>query len=407
MKHEQITPLPDTALQVSVIDGYADFVKLRKEWQVLERRDPESTVFLTWDWMAQIFRDNLFRWSVIVVRKKGAGDNILCVLPLKYRLHWSTSRKEFQTELEAAGRLLWSEYTGFLCDPAYEAEALIAAADRLAQMPWSKLSMRYVAQHRRCKIFTDALAAKGFSVRFRDYMINNKETNNLLCPQVDLPEDFDTYLNTQISSNTRQKFNRFKRRSLDTGEYRITCTDDTSLEADLEALLTFWKQKWGAQKGDEQAERVAGNYRDVLTAAQRTGTLFMPVLRKGDTPLGALGHVLDVKNGLMHFIVAGRDAAATEGFIGSALHFFSIEWAIRQGYICYDFCHGNEPYKYNYGAQDQDVLYFEARRKELTDDLVFDSICIGEAMRRIETFLSTGKTDRAARACAQFAKIFS
>ncbi|SFN85301.1 Acetyltransferase involved in cellulose biosynthesis, CelD/BcsL family [Roseovarius lutimaris] len=407
MKHNQIKPVPDTALQVSIIDSYADFVKLRDAWQGLERRDPESTVFLTWDWMAQIFRDRPFRWSVLVVRDPARAGDVLCILPLKYRVHWSTSRKEFQTELEAAGRLLWSEYTGFLCNPAHEVEALTAAAGKLARMPWTKLSMRYVAQHRRCTIFTEALADQGFSVRFRDYLINNKETNNLLCPQVELPEDFDTYLKTQLSSNTRQKFNRFRRKSLDTGDYNITCADNTSFESDLEALLTFWKQKWSAQKGEEQAERVAANYRDVLTAAQRTGTLFMPVLRKGNTPLGALGHVLDVKNGLMHFIVAGRDFEAKETFIGSAMHFHSIEWAIAQGYICYDFCHGNEAYKYNYGAQDHDVLYFEVRRKNLRDDLVLDSICIGDAMRRVETFLSSGKIDHAARACAQIAKLFS
>lgn len=407
MKHDKSISVRGSAMQVALIDTHAEFAALRDAWRDLESRDPESTVFLTWDWMNEVFHDKLFRWSVLVVREGAGAGRVLCILPLKYRVHWSTSRKEFQTEMEAGGRLLWSEYTGFLCDPTHEAEALTAAAGKLAQMPWTKLSMRYVAQHRRCKIFTDALADRGFSVRFREYMINNKQTNNLLCPQVDLPEDFDSYLKNQISSNKRQQFNRFKRRSLDTGEYTISCADDATLEADLEALLTFWKQKWGADKGERQAERVAGNYRDVLTAAQRTGSLFMPVLRKGDTPLGALGHVLDRKNGLMHFIVAGRDSAATEAFIGAALHFYSIEWAIGQGFVCYDFCHGNEPYKYNYGAQDHEVLYFEVRRKDMNPDLVLDSICVGAAMRRLEDFISEGKTDQAARGCAQIARLFS
>jgi CelD/BcsL family acetyltransferase involved in cellulose biosynthesis len=96
-----------------------------------------------------------------------------------------------------------------------------------------------------------------------------------------------------------------------------------------------------------------------------------------------------------------------EAFIGSALHFFSIAWAIDQGYSYYDFCHGNEPYKYKYGTKDREVLYFEARRKTLQDDLVLDSICIGDALRKVEVFLREGKTDQAARACAQFAKLFS
>lgn len=405
--HDTAVPAPAGKLQVDVIDSYAEFVGLRSLWQKLEQRDPESTVFLTWAWMAEVLRDKPFRWSILIVREQGVEDNILCILPLKYRVHWSRSRRELQTELEAGGRLLWSEYTGLLCDPRHEQAALAAVAERLARMPWAKLSMRYVAQHRRCRIFTGLFSDMGYPVRYRTYRINSGQTDNLLCPQVDLPEDFDTFLQTQISANKRQQFNRFRRKHLDTGNYAITCASDDTLDDDLDALLSFWTLKWREQKGSRQASRVAGNYRAVLTAAHRTGTLFLPVLRRGAESLGALGHVIDRENGLLHFIVAGRDAEAKEPFIGSALHFHSIEWAIRQGFICYDFCHGNEAYKYSYGAQDQEVLYFEIRRPNLDDHPVLDFVSIGEAMKRAEAFLKAGKTDRAARACAQVARLFS
>ncbi|MGO4908110.1 GNAT family N-acetyltransferase [Pseudorhodobacter sp. W20_MBD10_FR17] len=407
MKHAKIGAVSEPELYVDVIDTYEDFLKLQNAWQELESLDPEGTIFLTWDWMAQVLHNKLYRWSILVVREIGLAGKVVCILPLKYRVRWSASRNEFQTELEAAGRLLFSEYTGFICDPRQEARALAAAAKHLCGMPWTKLSMRYVAQPRRCHLFTDVLAAHGVSASYKDYVINNNETNNLLCPQVSLPNDFDTYLETQIGSSKRQEYNRIKSRLTDDWDYEITCTTTATLDDDLDMLLTHWKSKWVGKKGEKQADRVTQNYRDILKAAHRSDALFLPVLRKGNTVLGALGHVLDDANGSVHFIVAGRNIEAKESFIGSALHFFSIAWAIDQGFTCYDFCHGNEPYKYKYGAKDREVLYFEARRQTLQDDLILDSICIGSALKKVEEFLREGKTDQAARACAQFAKLFS
>lgn len=405
MLMEKGKPAAAAALKVDVVDSWTGFEKLRPEWQDLERRDMEATFFLSWQWLAHAFRKNAFRWSVIVVRIAGTGGRPVCILPLKYRLHWSRSREEFQTQLEAGGRLIWSEYTGFLCEPAYEEAGLAAAAGALADLPWAQLSMRYVAQQRRAKFFTERLSDLGFTVRYRSYRIDSGKTDNLLCPQVDLPEDFESYMANQISANTRQKFNKIRRRHLDTGDYRVVESTGATVEQDIATLLQFWQKRWTEQKGAETAERVARNYRDVLAAAQSCGALFLPVLYKEQQPLGALGHVLDEKNGIMHFIVAGRDIEASESFIGEALHFHSIAHAIERGFICYDFAHGNESYKYKYGAENMETVYFQVRREEPREAGSFDILCLGEAMRRMEEYLKTGKTERALKACAQLSRI--
>ncbi|APE44288.1 hypothetical protein BOO69_13435 [Sulfitobacter alexandrii] len=406
MKHDVVTTgsTADADLAVQVIDTPAGFAALREEWQALEARDPETTVFLSWAWFNEAFADQLYRWSVLVVRD-GAGD-VICLVPLKYRVHWSGSRQEFQTQLQAGGRLLWSEYTGFLCAPELQREGLEAAARHLAAMPWISLSMRYVAQAGRCRIFTDALEQAGIAVRYQPYMINRGETDNLKCPQVTLPDDFDTYLAASVSRNRRQQYNRFRRKHLDTGDYRITHATGDTLEADLDTLMRFWADTWGEKKG-RQTEGIVAQYRRMLTAAARTDSLFLPVLWQGDRPLGALGHVIDRRRGMVHFIMVGRDQTAEEPFVGAALHFHAIAWAIEQGFGCYDFSHGNEPYKYGYGAQDVDVLFFEARRREPSDDTVFDSLCLGAALARLQGFIEEGRTDRATRACAQLARLLS
>jgi len=343
-----------TSFVVEAVESFARFTDLRAEWDALHQLDPQSHVFLSWAWMAQALRDHPKRWRVLVVRVAGT-PGIVCILPLKYRTHWSRSRQQFETELQAGGRLLWSEYTGFLCAPAYETPALTAVAQHLATMPWRRLSMRYVPQAGRSRVFTDALKAAGCDVRYKPYRINGGTTDNLLCPRVTLPADFATYLATQISASRRQQYSRFRRKYLETGDYRITASTSATLEADLDALLGFWLDKWRDQKGAKVAAQVAANYRAVLTAAHEIGALYLPVLRKGDEPLGALGHVVDARTGAMHFIVAGRSGAAPEPFIGAALHFHAISEAINAGCATYDFCHGDEAYKYSYGAVDLEV----------------------------------------------------
>jgi len=52
-------------------------------------------------------------------------------------LRWSRSRAEFGTKLEAAGRLSWAQYTGFVCMPGWEEKALVALATALKALPWS------------------------------------------------------------------------------------------------------------------------------------------------------------------------------------------------------------------------------------------------------------------------------
>jgi CelD/BcsL family acetyltransferase involved in cellulose biosynthesis len=400
MKHATI-PAP---LTVDVVADVPAFDALRADWQALEACDPQATVFLSWDWLAEAFRSAPYGWSVIVVREATPPHRALCILPLKYGTRWSRSNAEFQTEVQAGGRLLWSEYVGFLCDPDQEDAALDLAAAQLARMPWTRLSMRYVAQADRCRRFTDALVARGIEVRYRDYSINGGETDNLRCPAVTLPGVFDAYL-ASLSRNRRQQYNRFRRRFLDTEEYRITEATGDTIHADLDALLRFWKAKWRVQKGHDRAERVAENYRRILLAAHRTRCLYLPVLHGTDGPLGALGHVVDHARGRVHFLIVGRDEGAAEPFVGAALHFHAIRWAIAQGYGTYDFCHGDEPYKYGYGAVDTEVLYFEARRRE--PGLVFDSLCTGAALHQMSDFIAEGRRDRAAAACAQLAALLS
>ena len=150
----QPIPAPQTAwaatlvevefgLRVEVIDSFTAFAQLQGAWADLLARDPESGLFLSWPWLAESFVRNPGRWKVLTVREGSRQGRYLCFLPLKVRLHWSRSSGRLQTQLDPGGRLGFSEYVGFLCDPAEEDRAIPALARHLAQTGWSDLELRY------------------------------------------------------------------------------------------------------------------------------------------------------------------------------------------------------------------------------------------------------------------------
>lgn len=393
-----------TGLELDVIRDWAEFEVLKAPWQALERRDPEYSVFLSWAWLAEAFRANPGRWRVVVAHR---DDRLLGVLPLKTRVHWSGSRQRFETEFEAGGRLIWSEYTGFLCDPDHAETVLPHLARRVQHMPWARMSLRYVMPEQRAAAFLAAFPENRYSARWRDYRINRGETDNLLCPQVALPNDYETWLDALPSRNTRQKIRRFARRYLDSGEIRVTTASTAGgIARDLDHLIRLWLAKWREQKGDDSAQRAANNYREMLGAARRLGLLHLPVLWRDDRPLGVLAHVLDPSMGRVHFIAAGRDTTTEAPYVGLLLHSESIRWAIEMGYRTYDFGHGNEPYKYSFGASDRQVGYFTLRRRSADRTAPrFDPLCIGPALRRAETMAKSGDSAAVAAACGQLAKL--
>ena len=399
LRNRDFSTASPASLVVDTIETWAEFRALKPDWQALETRDPQATVFLSWDWMAQAFRANPGRWRVVIVH---SADRLICVLPLKYRVHWSSSARAFQSEIEAGGRLLWSEYTGFLCDPTFQAQALSLAAAQLRTLPWSRLSLRYEDTPDRAAMFLRAFPEAEYSARLSEYRINKGETDNLVCPRVPLAPTFDDYLAAIPSRGRRQKLRRAMRQLDGDGDLRITLTTPATFERDVAGLLRLWTAKWVPSKGQDVADRVAGNYREVLQAALRLGQLHMPVLWRGDRMLGALGHVRDPHRQRLCFIVGGRDEGAADQNIGLMLHGAAIRWAIGAGQRTYDFCHGDEAYKFTYGARPERVSYLTVRRRSGTAPAArFDPIGRPEAMRRLLGFIEAGDRDRAARACRQ------
>jgi CelD/BcsL family acetyltransferase involved in cellulose biosynthesis len=133
--------------------------------------------------------------------------------------------------------------------------------------------------------------------------------------------------------------------------------------------------------------------------------VFMPMLWSADILLGGLVHIVDRRKGAVHFIVAGRDEAASEPSIGLVLHAYSIRWAIDNKMRLYDLCHGNEAYKYSLGAIDKRIEHLTIRRRSRVGGGRLDPMNVADGLETLVEFLAAGRVDDAVSACRQLATL--
>ncbi|MCB2054134.1 MAG: GNAT family N-acetyltransferase [Geminicoccaceae bacterium] len=331
-------------------------------WDRLYHEDEDALFFLSWPFMAQVLAQKDARWRVLVAREQGAEGRIIGLLPLRIDTFWSRSRRTWHNEVQLAGRHHWGQYNGFLCASSREAEVASAFGTYLATMPWSRMSMRYLhLSPRRRQAFLRPLEEAGTRIEEHEIRINKGTVDNLVCPHIELPSDYDAWLGSLASGNARQKLRRFARKVENDSELRLTVADASTLERDLDALIGLWTQKWAESTGAHTRRRAA-RYRHILTSLAAAGSLHLPVLWRGDRPLGAMGYAVDRQKPAVYFLIAGRDESEPLPFVGWALHAHGIRWAIENGARRYDFCHGDEAYKFAYGATRLRLSYVTVRR---------------------------------------------
>ena len=393
-------------MRVDVIETPEAFEQLQRSWNRVQEADRDAGYFLSWEWLAVVFRANRGRWRVLAARPEDEPLNYVAFLPLRLDVRWSQSRAEFATKLEAAGRLSWAQYTGFVCMPDREEEALAALAAALRTLPWSHARLtNWLVSDRRRALFLSTFAADEYEVSIEDRVRAEGKIDNRVCPFVPLPDSYEEYLSTRVSANTRQKIRRFSRKVEQSADLQLTPTSPDHFEEHLDALLELWLRKWAPVRGQGSAERAVRKYRKILGQSLECDAVFMPMLWSGGTLLGGLVHLVDRRKGAVHFIVAGRDEAASEPSIGLVLHAYSIRWAIDNKMRLYDVCHGNETYKYSLGAIDKRIEHLTIRRRSRVEGGRLDPMNLADGLETIVEFLAAGRVDDAVSACRQLATL--
>lgn len=393
-------------MHVDIIDSYADFAALELNWNAIYDKDPEAQFFMSWCWLSRIFTVYPNRWRILAVRSRDDGNSYVCFFAIQLKTVWSRRKKRFRNELHMAGTLFWGQYNGFICDPAWEDQAIPSLAAQLKQLDWSRISLKYLyTSQKRIKLFTGEFPSDQFRLSFQERWINKGKTNNLICPYIELPKTYDDYLQSRLSVKTRQKVRRFTRKFEGSDELYFTVTNEFTLQRDLDIFVELWTEKWIEIKG-AKTKLLARKFRIIIENTYACNDLYMPILWQGDSPICVQANFVDRRKGEVFFFVSGRKEGIKIPYVGLLIHANVIRWAIENGFNIYDFCHGNEPYKYSFGAIDRELAHLVVATKSginLYDRL--DPDCIGDVMRKVVQYIENNRLDDAKTGCRQVADL--
>ncbi|GGH23215.1 Acetyltransferase involved in cellulose biosynthesis, CelD/BcsL family [Cribrihabitans marinus] len=383
----------DTAplLRVELVDRFERFAALRPAWQVLESRDPEATVFLSWDWLAQAFRPAPGQWRVMAVFR---GAALVAVLPLSYRVAWGPDRMSLQTRIASGGRLVSSPYCGLLCEPGYENSAIGALAGLLRTMPWARMTLHGVTVPRRADRLLKAFDAESVAVSRNGGPGGRAE--------LDLPRAFDTYLRRDPDAAIREAIERHAPGGAGRGRLSVELASGRGAKAQLGAMLRLWMVDHAGSRGAAAARAAAARYLHLLGCADRMGRLGLVVLRSDDALLGAFAHVTDPRRRVAHAVLGAVDTQATNLPVATVLRAEAIRWAIGQGFTRYDFGPAPIAEARAFGAMPRPLVSLSLQRRGApAGQDCLDPIGHRAALRLVLNRVESGKAGSAAAGLRQ------
>ena len=350
-------------MQIDIIDDFETLKKIRENWNYLYTADPQAHFFLSWVWLSQwltMVNDGLP--LILAAKPDDCDSSYVALFPLNIGIE-TKDRGSFGTKICMAGNSM-ADYTGLICLPGYEEEVIPAFAHYIQQhLVWSSFQVKNILEaDQRMSLFLKSLSRDRFEFSQRRIQNQGEDTDNYIAPYVLLTDDWDCYLQNYISSNTRAKIRRFLRKIDNSDEFSITQVNANNLESHIGILLKFWESKWRDKKGDK-CDVIMGYLRVMLRHCYEHNCLYLPVLWRGDRPLGAIANFVDVERKSMLVYIQGRDRTFKKLPPGRILHADAIRYAIQHGFKVYDFLRGNEDYKYSFGAQDRRIIHIEVRDK--------------------------------------------
>lgn len=326
-------------MHVAIVDTFESFIELRRDWDDVYDADPESHYFLSWAWLSTWLKEFRKDWFILAAKQHPRASAYDAFFPLAISTAMRTGTG-FYNEINMAGNK-HADYTGFLCRPEFEDQAVEAFAKHVSRMNWAALHLDQIrASNKRVQQFLGHFPARDFATQTRDHLQDG--VDNLVCPFVRLPRDWDDYC-SRLSSNTRQKLRRSLRTLESSKELRITHANGDTVEGDVEVLLRLWQSQWGPEKR-RRLNAILAFSRTMMESAAKDGSLFLPVLWKGETPVGAVACYVDRAKKSLLFFMSGRDESVSHPPPAFVLHAHIIRYAIDNGFEIYDFLRGNEPY---------------------------------------------------------------
>jgi CelD/BcsL family acetyltransferase involved in cellulose biosynthesis len=315
-------------MHISIISDVKQFEDLKPAWNEVYQSDPNTTIFMSWPWIRAWSEITYGPWLVLALKP---DQSFQYVAFLALGLNATGKKLMF-------GGNPYSDHAGFICLPAYEEQAISALGAHIANnMKWIKFELQ--------DIFDPRLATFLNTFKKTKFRITSKADTP--CPYINLPASWDEYLNTYLGARTRRVVRHCYRQIDKLDKFRYTDINETNWKNQIETVLTLWRLRWGAIPDKE-----LNKYRDLLRICFNHGSLRLRTYWDDNIPIGANAEFIDRdKKAIFSYIHGFNQDYKKISSPGKVMMAKSIQQAIEDGFAIYDFCRGDESYKFLFGAK--------------------------------------------------------
>jgi len=339
-------------MSIVIIEDRSEFDELLSNWLSVYEADPEAQWFLSWHWLSQLYfrRDEPIR--ILAYRHKQSDEQFAAFFPLRRKVQLNKSLVEICTIYRLTGNY-WADYNGLICIPEYEQAAISAFSSYIAEQSWRRFYLENLRMsEQRLVILLERFHNENYSIEHRKFGEEKGGPDLSTAPRIALPPTFESYLTNCLSSNTRQRIRRYRRKLLADSELEIRYCSPETIDDDLDRFEYLWKERWADEKG-KQVDDLAERYSLIMHQGSTEDDMLMAVMTHKRRPIGMVACYIDDIKQTVLFFVAARESSFSQVPIGLLLHAHVIEFAIREEFKWYDFLRGDEPYKYSLGGLDE------------------------------------------------------
>jgi CelD/BcsL family acetyltransferase involved in cellulose biosynthesis len=243
------------------------------------------------------------------------------------------------------------DYMDFLVDPA-RADAYVELWRQLCDEDWSELDLWGLQATSPTRSAIEELA------RQAGYAVSSEL--EAVAPRLALPGDWEAYL-ASLGKKDRHELRRKIRRLFESGGG--VSLDVLSEQADVVAAMgTFLDLHTGSRqdKTDFMTDGMASFFRRMASALSAEGLVRLFMLQINARPAAAV-FCFDAGS-CLYLYNSGYDPEFSPLSVGLVSKALCLRWAIENGKHAIDFLRGNEPYKYDLGARDQEIYRLSVRR---------------------------------------------
>ena len=315
-------------MQVEIINSIQQFDNLKTDWNNIYACDSHAQIFLSWSWLRGWLEVVPHDWFILAIRTKPDLPYV-AFFPLGMRsLQWCNVNvyRALQTCAHPV-----ADYTGFICEPHYEEDAIKNFALYIHQnLQWDVFHVKDI-QDPRLNAFVEHFSPNHFQLI---------SSQGATCPYICLPDTWEEYLQHSISrkprKNLRNSLNKIEKNS----DFHLTSIQADNLENQIEVLFELWQIKWG-----KQPDLTLDTYRNVFRQCAKNNSLWIDILWDKTIPVAATGMYVDSYKKVVYGQMTGFNPEYSKLSPGRAMMAFSIKKAIENNFKIYDLLRGDLDYK--------------------------------------------------------------